>query len=480
MNPSMLQTSHRLPVVPVILCGGAGTRLWPLSRDSFPKQFLKLAGETTLLQATLRRCAGVTDLPPLLLTQEDSRFIVAEQLRELGIEDFTLMLEPMRRGTGPALISAALHLRQTLGDVLMLVLPSDHVLQDTDEFIDAARIASDAAREGWLMTFGVRPDTPETAYGYLRTGQSMNERLVQLLAFIEKPDRETAERYLASGEYFWNSGMFLFRCSQLLEEIAAYQPSIREACEQAVSQAATDQDFLRLDGSAYAKNPDLSIDHALMEHTASAAMVPIEAGWSDIGSWSAVWQTSDKDAQGNAASGDVLLDACEACLVVGSERLVAAIGLTDVVIVDTPDALLVMNRQHAQDTRRLVKQMIAAGRREASSHRRVLRPWGSYDAIGNGQRFQVKHITVRPGAKLSLQLHHHRAEHWIVVAGTARVTHGDRSYLLTENQGTYIEVGAVHSLENPGMIPLELIEVQAGGYLGEDDIVRLQDRYGLV
>lgn len=474
----MTMSSAALPIVPVILCGGAGTRLWPLSRDSFPKQFLKLAGDASLLQATLRRCAGVTDLPPMLLTQEASRFIVAEQLREIGLTDFTLMLEPARRGTAPALVCAALHLRQTVGDALMLALPSDHLLQDVDEFIDAARVASDAAVKGWLMTFGIRPDAPETGYGYLRAGKALDERLTQLSAFIEKPDRKSAESYLASGQYFWNSGMFLFRCSQLLDEIALHQPQLREACEQAISRATTDQDFVRLDADAYLKNPDISIDHALMEPTASAAMVPIEAGWTDIGSWSAVWQTSDKDARGNAARGDVLMDGCEDCLVQGSERLVTAVGLTDVVIVDTPDALLVMSRQHAQDTRRVVKQLLAAGRNEATAHRQVIRPWGVFDAIGNGPRFQVKRITVRPGAKLSLQLHHHRAEHWIVVSGTARVTHGDRTYLLAENQGTYIEVGAIHSLENPGKIPLELIEVQSGSYLGEDDIVRLQDSYG--
>ena len=474
----MIQPSHRLPVVPVILCGGAGTRLWPLSRESLPKQFLKLAGETSLLQATLRRCAGITDLSPLLLTQESSRFIVAEQLRELGQPAFTLMLEPMRRGTAPALVCAALHLRQSLGDALMLVLPSDHLLQDVDEFIDAARIAAEAAREGWLMTFGVRPNAPETGYGYLLAGRAMDERLLQLSEFIEKPDRPAAESFLASGQYFWNSGMFVFRCSQLLEEIAAHQPLMREACEQAVAKATTDKDFLRLDAAAYEKSPDISIDHALMEHTSAAAMVPIEAGWSDIGSWSAVWQASDKDAKGNAARGDVLIDDCEACLVHSADRLVTAIGLTDVMIVDTPDALLVMNRQHAQDNRRVVQRLVRAGRREATSHRSVQRPWGTYDAIWQGLRYQVKRILVRPGQKLSLQMHHHRAEHWIVVAGTARVTHGERSYLLTENQGTFIEVGAVHSLENPGKVMLELIEVQSGGYLEEDDIVRLQDSYG--
>ncbi len=473
-----MSSSCQLPVVPVILCGGSGTRLWPLSRQSFPKQFLTLSGESSLLQATVRRCAGITKHPPLLLTQEASRFIVAQQLSDIGLGDFTLMLEPMQRGTAPALVCAALCLKEQFGDALMLALPSDHLLTDMDEFVDAARLAIEAAHRGWLMTFGIRPDAPETGYGYLRTGQKLEDRLIRLSAFIEKPDRERAEHYLASGDYYWNSGMFIFRCSQLLEEIAACQPFMREACEMAVARARRDQDFLRLDQDTYASNPELSIDHALMEHTTSAAMVPIEAGWSDIGSWSSVWDTCEKDAQENATSGDVLLDRCESCLILGGDRLIAAVGLTDVVIVDTPDALLVMNRQHAQETRRIVARLQAAGRSEAADHRCVHRPWGEYDAIGRGDRFQVKRITVKPGARLSLQMHHHRAEHWIVVSGTARVTRGEESFLLSENQSTYIEVGAIHSMENPGKIPLELIEVQSGSYLGEDGIVRLSDSYG--
>lgn len=476
----MSTISRRLPVVPVVLCGGSGTRLWPWSRQSFPKQFLTLCGESSLLQTTLRRSAGVTTQPPMLLTQEASRFLVAEQMRGIGQNEFKMMLEPVQRGTAPALTCAAICLREQFGDALMLVLPSDHLLRDVDEFLDAARIAIDAAHEGWLMTFGIRPDRPETGYGYLRAGQALEDRLIRLSAFIEKPDHERAEQYLESGDYFWNSGIFVFRCSQLLDEITACQPPIREACELAVSRATGEADRLRLDPDAYASAPEQSIDHALMEHTASAAMVPIEAGWSDIGSWSAVWDASEKDAMGNAVRGEALIEQCESCLVMGGERLIAAIGLTDVVIVDTPDALLVVNRQHAQQTRHLVARLQAAGRSEAADHRNVHRPWGEYDAIGRGPRFQVKRITVKPGARLSLQLHHHRAEHWIVVSGTARVTRGDDSFLLSENQSAYIAVGVVHSLENPGKIPLELIEVQSGSYLGEDDIVRLSDHYGRV
>lgn len=471
-------STHRLPVVPVILCGGSGTRLWPMSRQSFPKQFLRLSGQSSLLQATLRRCTGISDQPPMLLTQEAYRFIVAEQLREIGDHDFTLMLEPRQRGTAPALVCAALFLREQYGDALMLVLPSDHLLRDMDEFVDAARIAVDAAHEGWLMTFGIRPDAPDTGYGYLRSGQPLEDRLIRLSAFIEKPDRERAEQYLSSGQYYWNSGMFVFRCSQLLEEIVDRQPIMRESCGLALTRATRDRDFLRLDADAYAASPELSIDHALMEHTAAAAMVPIEAGWSDIGSWSAVWDSCDKDPHGNAVRGDVLLERSEHCLVMGQGRLITAVGLTDVVIVDTPDALLVMNRQHAQEVRHVVARLQGLERREITDHRCVHRPWGEYDSMGRGPRFQVKRISVKPGAQLSLQMHHHRAEHWIVVSGTARVTRGSDSFLLTENQSAYIDVGVVHSLENPGKIPLELIEVQSGSYLDEDDIVRLSDSYG--
>ena len=467
-----------LPLVPVILCGGSGTRLWPLSRESYPKQFLRLNGNSSLLQQTLRRCSGPCSSPPVLLTHEDARFLVADQVRETGIEDAVLILEPHRRGTAPAIVSAALYLRGQSEDALMLVLPSDHVIEDSDAFLDAVRTASEGAMEGLLMTFGIRPHAPETGYGYLCVDENSTRQIRRLNGFVEKPDQSTAQTYFSSGHHFWNSGMFLFRCSQLIDEVAQHAPQVLQACEQAVDGIKNDNDFLRLDAHAYAKSPDIAIDYALMEHTRHAAMVKLEAGWSDIGSWSSVWETAQHDSRDNAVHGDTLIEDCEGCLVHSGTRLVATMGLKDTVIIDTPDALLVMSRERSQDTRQLVRMLREQERCEANSHKQVTRPWGSYDAIGHGPRFQVKRITVQPGASLSLQMHHHRAEHWIVVSGTARVIDGEKDYLLTENQSTFIGVGVIHSLENPGKIPLELIEVQSGSYLGEDDIIRLSDAYG--
>jgi mannose-1-phosphate guanylyltransferase/mannose-6-phosphate isomerase len=467
-----------LPIVPVILCGGSGTRLWPLSRESYPKQFLRLNGNSSLLQQTLRRCTGFGSSPPVLLTHEDARFLVAAQVRETGINDAVLILEPHRRGTAPAITSAALYLMRQSEDALMLVLPSDHVIEDSDAFLDAVRTASEGAMDGLLMTFGIRPHTPETGYGYLCVDEHAGRHILRLSGFVEKPDLPTAQTYLDSGHHFWNSGMFLFRCSHLINEIAEYAPEVLRACEQAIDCVRTDDDFLRLDGRAYAQSPNIAIDYALMEHTRQAAMVKLEAGWSDIGSWSSVWQITQHDSRDNAIHGDTLIEDCEGCLVHSETRLIAAVGLKDAVIVDTPDALLVMDKERAQDTRQLVRKLLEQDRKEATSHKQVTRPWGNYDAIGKGPRFQVKRITVQPGARLSLQMHHHRAEHWIVVSGTARVIDGEKDYLLTENQSTFIGVGVIHSLENPGKIPLELIEVQSGSYLGEDDIIRLSDAYG--
>jgi len=414
----------------------------------------------------------------MLLTHEDARFLVAEQVREAGINDAVLILEPHRRGTAPAIVSSALYLLRQSDDALMLVLPSDHVIEDSDAFLDAVRVASEGAMEGLLMTFGIRPHAAETGYGYLCVAESPGRHILRLSGFVEKPDLPTAQTYLDSGHHFWNSGMFLFRCSQLIDEIAQYAPEVLRACEQAVDSMRSDDDFLRLDGCAYAQSPNIAIDYALMERTRKAAMVKLEAGWSDIGSWSSVWQIAEHDSRDNAIYGDTLIEDCEGCLVHSETRLIAAVGLKDAVIVDTPDALLVMDRARAQDTRQLVGRLLEQDRSEATSHKQVTRPWGSYDAIGNGPRFQVKRITVQPGARLSLQMHHHRAEHWIVVSGTARVIDGEKDYLLTENQSTFIGVGVIHSLENPGKIPLELIEVQSGSYLGEDDIIRLSDAYG--
>lgn len=470
------------PIVPVILCGGSGTRLWPLSRTAYPKQFLQLLGQQSLLQQTVARCATLARCTaPLLVTHHEARFLAAEHLREMGVTKARILLEPMRKNTGPAIASAALTLLEQADDALMLVLPSDHAIADQAAFALAVERATEGAQGGHLMTFGIVPHAAETGYGYLRVSGNARQsemRLHTLLGFVEKPDRPTAEAFIASGQYFWNSGMFLFRASQLIDELARHAPVLLAACQRAVAGAKKEADFIWLNGDAYADNPEIAIDYALMEHTESAAMVALDAGWSDIGSWASVWQLAQKDTSGNAANGDVLLQDCHDCMVHGKERLIAAVGLKDIAIIDTPDALLVIDRQHAQDARTLVATLLTQDRTEASEHRRTIRPWGAYDAIGSGMRFQVKRITVKPGAKLSLQLHHHRAEHWIVVAGTARVVHGDQDYLLTENQSAYIGIGVIHSLENPGKIPLELIEVQSGSYLGEDDIVRLQDRYG--
>jgi len=470
------------PVVPVILCGGSGTRLWPLSRTSYPKQFLQLLGQQSLLQQTVARCTMLTDCAaPLLVTHQDARFLAAEHLREIGVDRARILLEPERKNTGPAIACAALTLLEQGDDALMLVLPSDHAITDQAAFALAVARATEGALDGHLMTFGIVPRTAETGYGYLRVSGNVRHSgrgVHTLLGFVEKPDRVTAEAFMASGQYFWNSGMFLFRATQLVEELARHAPALLDACQRAVAGARKDADFIWLDAHAYTDNPAIAIDYALMEHTERAAMVALDAGWSDIGSWESVWHSAQKDASGNAVIGDVLLQDCHDCMVHGTERLVAAVGLKDIAIIDTPDALLVIDRTRAQDARTLVAALLTQDRTEASDHRRCVRPWGTYDAIGRGMRFQVKRITVKPGARLSLQYHHHRAEHWIVVAGTARVVHGDQDYLLNENQSAYIGIGVVHSLENPGKIPLELIEIQSGSYLGEDDIVRLQDRYG--
>lgn len=471
MNSSLL--------IPVVLCGGSGTRLWPLSRDSYPKQFLQLLGKHSLLQRTVQRVSSLPQVAtPMMVTHESSRFIVAEQLRETGIRDARILLEPMRRNTAPAIASAALCALSKHEDPLMLVLPSDHLIKDTEAFHRAIQVASRAAREGKLVTFGIKPTHAETGYGYICANEPDPDSARPVLEFVEKPDRTTAEQYLANGNYYWNSGMFLFRAQVFLDELEAHQPEVLAACRESLAAAAQDMDFVRLDEAAYAKSPDIAVDYAVMERTHNAAMVALDAEWSDIGSWASVWEAADKDEHNNASQGDTMLEGCANCLVHATDRLVVAVGLRNVVVVETPDAILVMDADHAQQTRQVVKRLSDVQRPEATQHRKIFRPWGAYDSIGTGSRFQVKRISVKQGAKLSLQMHHHRAEHWVVVSGTAKITNGDKEYLLTENQSTYIPVGVVHSLENPGKIPLELIEIQSGEYLGEDDIVRLQDRYG--
>jgi mannose-1-phosphate guanylyltransferase/mannose-6-phosphate isomerase len=470
---------HPAPLIPVILCGGSGTRLWPLSREGYPKQFLRLLGHDSLLQQTIKRLQGIENTEPaMLVCNESSRFIAAEQVREIGVQNAKILLEPARRNTAPAIASAAFHAMANGEDPLLLVLPSDHVIKNSDAFCTAIHYAREAATGGDLVTFGIKPLGPETGYGYIRAASSESAAVRPVLEFVEKPNRPTAEQYVASGNYYWNSGMFLFKASRYIEELTRYQPEIAEACKRAVALATQDFDFVRLDSAAYAGSPDNAIDYAVMERTDRASMVPLNADWSDIGSWSSVWESADKDAQNNAVQGDVMMQDCEDCLIHGTTRLVTAVGLRNIAVIETADALMIMDTEHAQDTRQLVNRLVKEGRSEATQHRQVFRPWGSYDSIGNGERFQVKRICVKPGAKLSLQMHHHRAEHWVVVRGTAKIINGEQEYMLTENQSTYIPVGAVHSLENPGKIWLELIEIQSGAYLGEDDIVRLQDRYG--
>ncbi|WP_368562552.1 mannose-1-phosphate guanylyltransferase/mannose-6-phosphate isomerase [Pseudoxanthomonas sp. UTMC 1351] len=464
-----------LPILPVILSGGSGTRLWPLSREAYPKQFLPLVGEDTMLQATWKRVAPVAGAAPIVVANQEHRFMAAEQLRECDVAPAALILEPIGRNTAPAIAIAALQARSTCDDALLLVLPSDHVVRDDEAFHAAVREAAVAANTGKLVTFGIVPTGPETGYGYIKSGAGLGVRAVE--RFVEKPNMATAQEYVASGEYFWNSGMFLFKASRYLEELKTLQPAMLSACEQALAKATRDTDFIRLDADAFAASPSDSIDYAVMEKTADAVMIPLDAGWSDVGSWSALWEVSDKDASGNAHHGDVIEIDCRDTYAYGT-RLIAMVGLQDVVVVETDDAIMVGHRDRVQDVKEVVARIKRDGRSEAAAHRKVYRPWGAYDSIDNGSRFQVKRITVNPGASLSLQMHHHRAEHWIVVSGTAKVTRGEETILLAENQSTYIPLGVTHRLENPGKLPLELIEVQSGSYLGEDDIVRFDDVYG--
>ncbi len=464
-------------LVPVILSGGSGTRLWPLSRSGHPKQFLALDGERSMLQATWQRIAGMPGVAaPLVVTNEAHRFMVAEQLRQVDCVPQAIVLEPAGRNTAPAIAAAAMQARADGGDPLLLVLPSDHVVTDGEAFRTAVREAVSAAAAGGLLTFGIVPTAPETGYGYIRLGPGQGVRAVE--EFVEKPDADTARRYLESGDYVWNSGMFLMRASRYLDELAQHRPDILEACQRAFAGAARDADFLRLDRGAFETCPSDSIDYAVMEKTGAARVLPIDVGWNDVGSWAALWEVASHDAAGNAHHGDVVALDCRNTYAWGDRRLVAMIGLDDMVVVDTDDALLVARKDQVQRVRDIVARLKQEHRGEAALHRKVYRPWGAYDSIDMAERFQVKRITVKPGGQLSLQMHHHRAEHWVVVSGTARVTRGDEVFLLGENESTFIPMGTRHRLENPGKLPLELIEVQSGSYLGEDDIVRFDDVYG--
>lgn len=465
---------------PVIMAGGSGSRLWPLSRQLNPKQFLKLAdAQLSMLQATIRRLDGLNVGLPRLICNEQHRFLAAEQLRQLGMEQANILLEPVGRNTAPAIALAALQAVEE-GDPVLLVLAADHLIQDVDAFLASVRTAVPLAAAGRLVTFGIVPTHPETGYGYIEKGAAVEEGGFSVSRFVEKPDLVTAQEYLASGNYYWNSGMFMFRASRYLEELKRFQPEILAACSQALQAGKQDLYFTRVDEASFLACPDLSIDYAVMEKTEHAVMVPLDAGWSDIGSWSALWDVKSKDANGNVFKGDVLDVHTRNSYVYADSRLVATVGVEDLVIVETKDAVLVAHKDRVQEVKDVVQKLKSTGRQEYINHREVYRPWGMYDSIDCGHRYQVKRITVQPGAKLSVQMHHHRAEHWIVVSGTAKVTNGDKTYLVTENQSTYIPIGQVHALENPGVIPLELIEVQSGSYLGEDDIVRFEDKYGRI
>lgn len=469
-----------MSILPVVMAGGAGTRLWPLSRRLFPKQFLPLVDELPMLQITLGRLDGLGTDPALLVCNEEHRFIAAEQARRWGGPLGAVLLEPVARNTAPAVALAALLAQAEGEDPLLLVLAADHVLADVAAFRAAVAAAAAHAGRGSLVAFGLRPTAPETGYGYIRRGAPLEGSLPahRVAEFVEKPDRGAACAYLESGEYCWNSGMFLFRASRYLEELRRFQPRIFAACKAAIAGRSRDGDFIRVDADAFAACPADSVDYAVMEHTGDAVVVELDSSWSDVGSWAALWELADKDADGNACRGDVLHIDASGNLLRSEHRLVAAVGLHDTVVVETKDAVLVAPRARLDGLKRLVGELAALARPEEEVHRQVYRPWGSYDAVDAGHRFQVKRILVEPGASLSTQMHHHRAEHWIVVAGTARVTLDGRETLLAENESIYIPIGSVHALANPGKVPLEIIEVQTGAYLGEDDIVRFADRYG--
>ncbi len=465
---------------PVILSGGSGSRLWPLSRQNLPKQFLSLIGDRSLFQETVLRANALTAAqPPVTVCSEDHRFMVGEQLQAVGVANGGILLEPVARNTAPAIALAALHLAGRDADATMLVLPADHLIEDEAAFRDAVDAAATLAQQGWLVTFGIQPDYAEVGYGYIARGDALTARGYRVARFVEKPDLATAQGYVDDGGYAWNSGMFLFKAQRYLDELQRHAPAIFSAAHAAFASAQADLDFIRIDKDGFAASPSDSIDYAVMERTDRAAVVPVSCGWSDIGSWSSLWSVAERDADGNRHEGDVISVDTRNSLVRASERrLIATIGVDDLVIVDTPDATLVARKDRVQDVKQIVDQLKAAGRQEHLFHRKVYRPWGHYDSIDMGDRFQVKRIVVKPGGVLSLQKHAQRAEHWIVVSGVAEVTCDDKVFDLHENQSTYIPLGSVHRLRNRSAEPVELIEVQSGKYLGEDDIVRLEDVYG--
>ncbi len=463
---------------PVLLCGGVGSRLWPVSREARPKQYLNLIGEQSMFQQTLGRLDGLPVATPMVVCNEQHRFLVAEQLRQLDIESPSIVLEPAGRNTAPAIAIAAIDALAKDPEAVLLVLPADHHIADVGALQSAVTQALNVVDEGRLITFGLIPNRPETGYGYIRCGKELSGSISDLAEFVEKPDAATAEAYLESGDYVWNSGMFMFRADAYCEALATHQPEMLKICREAMAAASTDMDFVRPDPELFASCPSDSIDYAVMEKTDRGAVVSLDCGWSDIGAWSALWEAGSSDADGNVTVGDVLLDNSRNSYVRSQSRLVTATGIDDLVIVETADAVMVADRHSVQDVKNIVNALKGLDRSEAHSHHRVFRPWGSYESLASADGFQVKRIIVNPGQRLSLQMHHHRAEHWVVVRGVAEVVNGEESFLLREDQSAYIPIGAKHRLSNPGAVPLELIEVQSGSYLGEDDIVRFEDVYG--
>ena len=467
-------------IIPIIMAGGSGTRLWPLSRSLYPKQFLSLINENSLLQETLKRLDGLNCLPPVIVSNNEHRFIVAEQLRQFGVADFQIILEPVGRNTAPAVALAALKSLELHGDHHMLVLAADHAIQDIEAFHAAVLAAEQESVDNKLVTFGIVPTKPETGYGYIKKGEQVKNSVFKVNSFVEKPDLETAKNYLEQKCYLWNSGMFMFKASVYLDELKKFRPDILAACKESLSSASTDLDFIRLNSDVFAECPDESIDYAVMEKTQDCVVIPLDADWSDIGSWTSLWEISEKDEHENVSHGDVINYNSRNNYIYSEGSLISTVGVNNLIIVQTKDALLVAQQDNVQDIKKIVEILKKQKRSEHISHREVYRPWGRYDSVERGDRYQVKRITVKPGECLSTQMHHHRAEHWVVVAGTAKVTCGERTFFVTENESTFIPIGTVHTLENPGKIPLEVIEIQSGVYLGDDDIVRLSDKYGRV